>query len=332
MKPSYRRAIYYPQRQSFVVDDAGWLNVDTPNIEYRFRYDSGAGMLTKMWVDDEETCAVEDYVFGHFDDQTTFDHMVQVICQSAHEISESESLDYFTAVIEEVKEYSEAHGIVAASPSNQSLFWNGLEDAYTRRDLSTPRLHQRVDKSQKNCWGTEIVEVFDPNGTSLGWAVIALICPDLTSSASVETRRAATVVEILELVHRHTQKEAYISQKGVHDFMTKDGRVQDPEYAALRDRDILESISVACSQEKITDPPWHTLTKQELQALHTAQLTLTQAPQRWHPIDDDSVDYIAEEYDMPRHLAEQYYARYLDSLNVDLLLAGKRPWWHIEDD
>ncbi len=336
---NYWRAIYDKQRNAFVVEQAGWVNGE-PQIEYRFTYFSAdedeeiaqLGGLDKWWLDADGFAEGECFAFGKYPDQATFDADVEHILQQAKEVAQAENLDFFLAVIDIVKERA-----VEAALDDESLFdFDGLfelgnEDAYSQRSYVSERLHDHVERTKDECWRLHVVQVIDTKQKPLGWTLCVVLYPTLSSEATEEEIEAATVGHILELTHFRTYSEAVLAIKGTLQFMLEDGRIEEPEYAFMNDSEVFELMSVQGSDEQIHTPEWDILENAILRSFLNGKEPLVRAQEHWHPRQEDAIAQVAAAMGLPVHIADQLYARMLESMKLSEPLDKDSPWQEIND-
>jgi hypothetical protein len=334
----YWRAIYNEERDGFVVERAGWID-DEPVIEYRFTFfdddDTGEqeGGLMKWWLDEDGVPSGEFYSFGSYPDETAFREEVQHILAEARQRSQEENLDYFLAVIDIVKERAVDAGIEDEGIfSFEGLFETGPEDAYSLRQLSGfERLHDHVERSQDECWRLHVGKAVDPQGEPLGWAVVVLVYPDLTSAASDEEIEAASCAELLDLDHWQEKSAAGLAADMIRRFMFQGSRVEEPEFAYSNDSKIFEFMSVQMSQEGIVMPEWQVLEGDDLHAFVRGDYPLIRERARWHPRRVDIMTEFAAETGIPTHMADQLYTHLLDSLHLTEVFDEHSPWRFLDD-
>lgn len=331
----YWRALYNEERNSFVVEQAGWLDGE-PQIEYRFSYFTDAedediarlGGLDKRWLNDDGFGEGEFFAFGRYPDAASFDADVAQILDEAKKRSHEANLDYFLAVTDIVKERA-----VEAELEDDSIFeYDGLfelgdEDAYSLQLSDAERLHDHVERSQDECWHLQVVRVVDPQQQPLGWCLCAVLYPSLNSEATAEQIAAAPLVHLLDLDHFHTYGEAVLAKNGTLRFMLEDGRVQDPEYAYMNDSEVLELMSVQCSVEEIIAPVWDILQGENLRALIDHRQPLIRERERWHPREVDVVAHAATAMGLPMHVADQVFAELLDGMKLTEPADDNNPWY-----
>ncbi|MCC6803489.1 MAG: hypothetical protein IT319_11445 [Anaerolineae bacterium] len=296
---NYWRATYDQERGAFVVEQAGWVEGE-PQIEYRFTYLSFEeneeiacqGGLDKWWLNGDGSAAGEFFAFGKYPDQVAFDAAVEHILQKAEQRAQDDNLDFFLVVIDIVKEQA-----VEAALEDESLFdFEGLfelgsEDAYSQHPYGSDRLHDHVARTKEECWRLQVARVVDPQQKLLDWSLCVVLYPTLSSQASMDEINAAEEAHTLELSHFDSYSEAVIAINGTLQFMLEDGRVEEPDYAFMDDSEVFELMSVHASVEGIIAPEWDTLKGASL-----------------------------------LHVADQLYARLLESMKIVEPLEDDSPW------
>ena len=335
----YWRALYDEARDAFVVEQAGWVDSE-PQIEYRFTYFSvdedeeiaRMGGLDKWWLNEEGFVEGDFFAFGKYLDHTAFDTEVERILQEAQKRTKDDNIDFFLAVIDVVKERAVESELGDESIFDfDGLFELGSEDAYSRRPYSSDRLHDHVVRTKDECWRLYVARVVDLKHKPLGWCLCVVLYPSLTSDATKEEMDAAEVAHILELNHFHTYSEAVVAINGTLQFMTEDGRVEDPEYAFMNDSDVFELMSIQGSIEGIVAPTWDILEGDVLRRFLTGTQPLARSARRWHPRQEDAVARVAEAMKLPLHVVDQLYARMLDSMRIVEPLEENSPWRAFDD-
>ena len=335
----YWRALYNEARDAYVVEEAGWVD-DEPQIEYRFSYFSddnddevaGLGGLDKWWLNEDGFVEGEFFAFGKYPDQAAFDADVERILEEAEQLAQGDNLDYFLAVIDTVKDRAvEAELDDDSLFEFEGLFDYGAEDAYSLRPYDPIRLHNHVERTQDECWRLQVAQVVDRQQQTLGWAVCAVLYPDLASEATDEAIAAAEVAHILDLTHFHSYSDAAISVNGTLLFMLEGDRVEDPDYADLDNSFVFELMSVQDSVEGIISPEWGVLEGDPLRAFLAGKRPLVGTHEHWHPRQDDPVAQVAATLGLPIHVADQLYAHLLNSLSLSDPLDEDSPWRAIND-
>ena len=335
----YWRAVFDEQRNSFVVEQAGWVD-DEPQIEYRFTYFSDVedpeiaclGGIDKWWLNEDGFAEGEFFTFGKYPDQVAFDAEIEHILQEAETVAHNDNLDFFLAIINIVKERA-----VEAELEDDSLFdFAGLfelgsEDAYSQRAYVPERLHDHIERTKDECWRLHVVRVVDPQQKPLGWSLCVILYPTLSTAASVDEVEAAEVAEILELNHFHTYNEAVLAVNGTRQFMLEDGRVEEPDYAFMDDSEVFELMSIHCSIEEIIAPEWEVLEGAALHRCLDGTQALVRSAEHWHPHLEDSVARTAETMNIPLHIADQLYAQMLEFMEISEPLDKDSPWHTLND-
>jgi hypothetical protein len=336
----YWRAIFDDERKSFVVDEAGWIDGD-PAIEYCFTFFGGDksgyqfGGLEKRWLDEHNLVTGEFFAFGDYATEDEFQADVEQILVEAKDRSKSENLDHFLAVIDVVKE----HAVRAELEDDdiflcEGLFEDGPEDAYTLRDgiFNDSRLHDHVERSKDECWRLHTTQVVDPENKPLGWALVVLLYPDLTSKATEAEVQSASRAALLEIDHWHDKSAAGLALDMTYRFMTQGGRLEDPDLAFSNDSEVFDLLSVQMSHEEGVVPEWEVLEGENLRAFLSGERALVRDRSRWHPHQTDLVTRYAMETGLSPHFADQLHAYLLDNLQLTEEFDEDSPWRFLDEE
>lgn len=336
----YWRAIYDEARKSFVVDNAGWVDGE-PVIEYCFTFFGGDdtgyqfGGLEKCWLDEHNLVNGEFFAFGDYATEEAFQAEVEQILLEAKERSKSENLDYFLAVTDVVKEHA-VHAEIEDDDIflGEGLFEDGPEDAYTLRDgiFNDSRLHDHVERSKDECWRLHTTQVVDAENKPLGWALVVLLYPDLTSKATEEDIQSASRAELLEIDHWHDRAAAGLSQDMIYRFMTQGWRLEDPDLAFSNDSEVFDFLSVQMCHEEIITPEWQVLEGDDLTALLNGEQALVRDKARWYPYQTDLVTRYVQETGLSPHFADQFHAYMLDTLRLTEKFDEDSPWRFLDEE
>jgi hypothetical protein len=337
LERKYWRAIYDEERKSFVVGNAGWVDGE-PVIEYCFNFfgddDDSFGVLEKCWIDEHGTVAGEAFAFGDYATKKNFQKAVEQILIEAKDRSKSENLDHFLAVIDVVKEYA----VLAEFEDDhiflyEGLFEDGLEDAYTLRNgVNDSRLHDHVERSKDECWRLHTAHIVNTEHNTLGWGLVVLLYPELTSKATKEEVQSASRAELLELDHWQDKSAAGLSVDMTYRFMTQGGRLEDPDLAFANDSEIFEWMSVQMTHEETIMPEWEVLEGAGLRAFLNGDQALVRDKSRWYPHKTDLVTRYAMETGLPTHFADQLHAYILDSLRLTEKFDENSPWRFLDGE
>jgi hypothetical protein len=340
LERKYWRAIYDEERKSFVVDEAGWIDGD-PAIEYCFSFFGGDetshqfGGLEKCWLDEHNLVTGEFFTFGDYATEEAFQTDVEQILVEARDRSKSENLDHFLAVIDVVKE----HAVHAELEDDdiflcEGLFEDGPEDAYTLRDgiINDSRLHDHVERSKDECWRLHTAHVVDAENNTLGWALVVLLYPALTSKATEEDVQSTSRAELLEIDHWHDKSAAGLALDMTYRFMTQGGRLEDPDLAFSNDSEVFEFLSVQMSHEEIPTPEWEVLEGDALGTFINGERALVRDNSRWHPHKTDLVTRYAMETGLSPHFADQLHAYLLDNLQLTEKFDENSPWRFLDEE
>ena len=336
---SYWRASYNEERDSFVVEQAGWIDGE-PLIEYRFTYFSTdedneiarTGGLDKWWLNEDGSAEGEVFSFGKYTDQATFDADVERILHEAEKRAKGDNLDFFLAVIDIVKERAVEAELGDDTLFNfEGLYAVGSEDAYSIRPYKYDRLHERVERTHDEYWRLHVARVVDLQQKLLGWSLCVVLYPTLSPEATDSDIDAAEFAQVLELKHFRTYSEAVIAVNGTLYFMLEDGRVEEPDYAFMDDSEVFELMSVQSSDEQIIAPEWDMLEGTALRAFLEGKQPLVRALEHWHPRQEDAVAQVAESMGLPLHIADQLYAQMLESMKIYEPLNNDSSWRTLND-
>ena len=336
---NYWRASYDEERDSFVVEQAGWIDGE-PLIEYCFTYFSTdeddeiarTGGLDKWWLNDDSSAEGEVFTFGKYTDQVTFDADVERILHQAEKRAQDDNLDFFLAVIDIVKERAVEAELGDDTLFNfEGLYALGSEDAYLMRPYENDRLHNHVERTNDECWRLHVARVVDSQQKLLGWSLCVVLYPTLSSGATEGEIDAAEFAYTLELKHFRTYSEVVIAVNGTLYFMLEDGRVEEPDYAFMDDSEVFELMSVQSSDEQTIAPEWDMLEGTALRAFLDGKRPLVRALEHWHPRQEDAVAQVAESMELPLHIADQLYAQMLESMKISEPLDKDSPWRTLND-
>ena len=335
----YWRARLNEQRQSFVIEQSGWVH-DEPQIEYRFTYfseDEGPdfaclGGIDKWWLNEDGFAEGEFFAFGRYPDRKTFDNAIAGILQQAAQRQQNENLDFFLAVIDLVKEQAVETRLNDESLFNfEGLFELGSEDAYSLRPYEDNRLHDHLERTNDECWRLYVARVVDPQQSPLGWSLCVVLYPTLSSEATTDEISAAELAHVVELDHFRVYSEAVLAVNGTLQFMLEDGRVEEPEYAFMNDSEVFELMSVQGSVEGVIAPKWHRLEGAALRRFLGGTQPLVYPAEHWHPRQEDAVIQVADAMGLPVHIADQLYAQLLGAMNISDPLDKDSPWQVFND-
>lgn len=331
------RATYDAERDSWVVEDAGFVEGE-PVLEYRFSFleddevGENVGGIEKWWIDDGDTLATgEFHVFGEYVDEAEFKLDVQCILAEAKQHAEEENLDAFLAVIDIVK-----NRIYEMDEDDESilfgegLFEDGIEDAYSwREDLDDDRLHDHVERPDEECWHLHVGLIADPEGVPLGWGVFAVWYPDLPLDATYEAMQAAERARILDLEHWNEHGDALIRQDGIERFM-ENAREEEPDFAFVNDSQVLEWMSVQCSDEEQTFVEWDVLEGEALRQFLSGVAPTVREREHWHPHPVDLATDFAQALGIDPHIADQVHAIMLGDRAEEVIEPGSV--WDVDDE
>jgi hypothetical protein len=133
--PKQWYATYNPERDSFIVEDAGWEG-EHPVIEYRLMFylspRSGRkfGVIDKIWMEGGHLWN-EIYIFKPYRSKKACEEDLIRIMEEAKELARSKNRDYFMCILDRVKVRAVRAGLEYASIKYyDELFDIGPIDAY----------------------------------------------------------------------------------------------------------------------------------------------------------------------------------------------------------
>lgn len=215
----------------------------------------------------------------------------------------------------------------------EGLFEYGPEDAYTRREgiFEESRPHHHVERSKDEFWRLHSVKVVDAGDNTLGWALVVLLYPDLTSNATKEEVQTASCAELLELEHWHNKSAAELSRAMTDHFMTQGGRLEDPDLTFSNDSEVFDFLSVQMSHGEIPVPEWEVLAGDDLRDLVNGERALVRDTSCWYPNDVDLFMRYATETGLSPHFADQLHAYLLDNMGLSEEFDEDSPWRFLDE-
>lgn len=336
--PDFLRASYDDERQSFVSDEATWVD-GGPSLEYTFTLldmdeeNTLEGALEKTWYEPDEGWLGEARVFGEFADAETFKIEVAAIRAEAEERAEEDNVDTLLCVIDVLKERAVDAGLEEEWILEvEGWFEEGPEDAYSLREFGDgERLHHHIVREDE-CWRLHVKKVVDEAGQPLGWAVFAVYFPDLPIDASHDDVLAAAHARALMVEQCRDQLDARLALRGIAHFMDEGDRVEDPDYAFMNDTDVLSSL--ACDSELDAEgyALWRDLYDGDVRAFLRDDTPFVCPPDDWKPREKSLVDRFFEENPQPVWLEDQMRALLADEAGVEEEIDPDSPWNSFTDD
>jgi hypothetical protein len=330
--PDFLRATYDDERESYVSDEARWVD-GGPSLEYSFTLldlddsDTLEGALEKSWYDPEEGWLGEARVFGEFADAEAFKAEVIVIRAEAEARAEADNIDTLLCVIDDLKERAIDGGLEDEWILEvEGWFEDGPEDAYTLREYGNgERLHHHVEREDE-CWRLHVKKVIDEAGQRLGWAVFTIYFPELPLDASHDDVLAAVDGRVLMLEQCREQLDARLALRGVAYFMDEGDRVDDPDYAYVNDTDVLSGLACDSEVDAVGDAVWRDYQGDALHDFLRDDTTFVCPREDWQPREKSLVDRFFEENPQPVWLEDQMRALLADEAGVEEEVDPDSPW------
>jgi hypothetical protein len=328
------RAIYDEERGAYVVDHLRATDGE-PLVEYRLVMLGTDGGLEKLWFDEHGEQWSEFFAFDCFDDHAVFETFTAELLRQARVKSERENLDEFLAVIDLVKLHAVECGYAGEDLLEfDGLFEQGTEDAYLLHEFEDdiPRLHHHVERPDDECWRLLVKRAVTPQEATLGWAVIAVHYPDLTSEAEDEAVTCARLARVLDLDHFREEIDARLAIGFIRRFMLTGDRVLDPDYAYVNDTTVFECISVVSHPEEDEAANWEVCVGPRLTALHDEELPLVRQSEQWHARDTDMLSEFLRTVPQPPGMDDQLRSALMDMLGIQDDFDDSSPWSQLDLD
>jgi hypothetical protein len=328
------RAVYDDERGSFVVDHLRAADGE-PLVEYRLTLLEGDGGLEKLWCDEHDEQWSEFFAFDAFDSAAEFDTFSEALLKDAHHKAESENLDEFLALIDLVKQRAIDSGYAGEDLLEfDGLFEQGTEDAYLLREYEDdiPRLHHHVVRPDDECWRLLVKRAVTPEDAPLGWAVIAVHYPELTSSAEDQDTACAHIARVLDLDHFREEMDARLAIGFIKRFMLFGDRVLDPDYAYVNDTTVFECISVVSHPEEDEAANWEVHVGARLTTLHDEHEPLVRLKEHWNARDTDMLSEFLNTVPQPPGMDDQLRAALMDMLGIQEDFDDSSPWSKLDLD
>lgn len=328
----FLRAIYDDERDSYVVDELRKQNGE-PTVEYRLTLLDDDGGIEKFWWDEHGEFNSEFFAFGTFSTVADFEICKQNLMIEARRKAHAENLDEFLSLLDLVKRRAvECAFAEEALLEYEGLFELGFEDAYILREIDPDhlRLHQRVERPDDECWRLHVKRVVGEHDEQLGWAVIVVHYPELTSDSVDDEVNAAQSAYLLDLDHFRQEMDARLAIGFIRRFMLFGDRVNDPDYAYDNDTDVFTYIAVGSGfgHEDDVDgsPIWEPLSGEVLRTIGDEKVPLVRAADSWRARESDMLSDFLQAVPQSPGMDDQLRAALMDMLGIQDEFDENSPW------